>query len=61
MLLSVSDGNFPNEKAMTVLRYGLHQQESEQILLMTPKCILLLLMQEEHQKDHIERYKSTSQ
>lgn len=44
MLLRVLDGNFPNETTMT----GLHQYESEQILLLTPECSLLLSMQEEH-------------
>ena len=50
MLLRVLDGNFSNEKTMTVLRVGLHQYES---LPPTPECILLLLTQEEHQKDNI--------
>lgn len=50
MLLRVLDGNFSNEKTMTVLRVGLHQYES---LPLTPECILLLLTQEEHQKDNI--------
>lgn len=54
MLLRVLDGNFSNEKTMTVLRFGLHQYESRQILQLTPECRLLLLMQEEHQKDHTD-------
>lgn len=61
MLLRVLDGNFSNEETMTVLRLGLHQYESQQILLLTPERRLLLLTRGERQNDRTEGRKSSSQ
>jgi len=38
-LLRVLDGNFSNEKNMPLLRFGLHQYELQQVLLLTLKFL----------------------